>query len=104
MAYRPDQIDRLKKLIHDHLEENSVFSTAKQMLEKEALSEILTQDKIIETLSKQGLVNDVISNINVERMDSEGEGSGGLRRYVLFKLLYGKAFVDFLSGDDISTL
>ena len=48
-------------------------------------------------------MNDVISNINVERMEAEGEGSGGLRRYVLFKLLYGKAFLDFVSGDDTTS-
>jgi hypothetical protein len=47
-------------MIHDHLENNEIFSSAKEMLEKEALSEILTQERIIETLSKKGLVQEVI--------------------------------------------
>ena len=95
MEHSPEQIARLRQLIHEHLEKNKVFDTVKEMLEKEAISEALAQDRIIETLGSQGVLHDVLTQIkdlpNTPALDNS-------KRYLLLKLQYGKAFVDYIDN------
>ena len=63
MEHSPEQIARLRQLIQTHLEKSKVFDTVKEMLEKEAISEALAQDRIIETLGNQGVLHEVLSQI-----------------------------------------
>ncbi|CAG9334919.1 unnamed protein product [Blepharisma stoltei] len=99
MSYSPEQIARLKELIHDHLEKNKVFDTVKNMLEEEAISEALSNDKILEVLGNQGVLGDVLTHVQQLPESEDLPGIDRSKKYLLFKLQYGKAFIDFLSAD-----
>lgn len=98
MSYTPEQLARLKELIHEHLQKNKVFDTVKEMLEKEAISEALAQERILQTLSNQGVLGDVLTHIR-EIPAQEQAGLEYPKRYLLFKVLYGKAFLDFIGAE-----
>lgn len=99
MEHSPEQIARLRKLIHEHLEKNKVFDTVKEMLEKEAISEALAQEKIIETLGNQGVLREVLNQID-DLPDTQPLDN--TKKYLLLKLQYGKAFIDYIDNQDSS--
>ena len=97
MEHSPEQLARLRQLIHDPLEKGKVFDTVKEMLEKEAISEALAQDRIIETLGTQGVLHDVLSQIQDLPQSPALDNS---KKYLLVKLQYGKAFLDYIDNKD----
>lgn len=97
MEHSPEQLARLRQLIHAHLEKGKVFDTVKEMLEKEAISEALAQDRIIETLGSQGVLHEVLSQIQELPQNPPLDSS---KRYLLVKLQYGKAFLDYIDNHD----
>lgn len=98
MSHSPEQLARLRQLIHEHLEKNKVFDTVKEMLENQAISEALAQDKILEVLGNQGVLGDVLSHVQ-SLPETEDLNLDKSKKYIFLKLQYGKAFIDFLSPE-----
>lgn len=93
----PEKIARLRQLIHEHLEKNKVFDTVKDMLEKDAISEALAIERVVEALGQQDILGDVMQQIGDLPKGKEIDGG---KRYLLVKVQYGKAFLDFLDNKD----
>jgi centrosomal protein CEP76 len=93
----PEKIARLRRLIHDHLEKNRVFDAVKEMIEKDAISEALAMERVIETLGQQEVLADVMREIDDLPRGPPLEAS---KKYLLVKVQYGKAFIDFMDNKD----
>ena len=93
----PEKIARLRRLIHDHLEKNRVFDAVKDMIEKDAISEALAMERVIETLGQQEVLADVM-----QEMDDlpRGPALDSSKKYLLLKVQYGKAFIDYMDNKD----
>ena len=96
MSYSPEQLSRLKSLIHDYLDKNQVFDKVRDAIETQAVSEALTSQKILEALGEQGVLDDVVEHVRDQPEDPLSSVEPN-KRYLLLKLQYGKAFLDFMS-------
>lgn len=98
-AYTPEQLARLKSLIHDYMDKNQVFDKVRQALETQAISEALSSQKILEALGQQGVLADVVEQVNAEPLEPAAAVEPN-KRYLLLKLQYGKAFLDFVGDEE----
>ena len=101
-SYSPEQLARLKSLIHDYMDKNQVFDRVRDALESQAISEALSSQKILEALGQQGVLADVVDQVGNARLEPEAAAEPN-KRYLLLKLQYGKAFLDFAAEIDSPT-
>jgi len=94
----PEQLSRLKELIQQHLQRNQVFDTVKEMLEHQNLADEEAQEKILASLSQKGVLGDVLAEVQQTPQLPELSVQPN-NRYILMKLQYGKAFVDFVGRE-----
>jgi centrosomal protein CEP76 len=97
MSYSPEQLARLRHLIRDHLDKNRVFDRVREMVEREAISEALASDRILQALSNEGVLSQVLEH--VQEVDERGDPAEPSKNYLMFKLQGGKAFVDFMQPE-----
>ena len=72
------QMDQVKGVVREHLEKHKFFDSPKSAVAKDPKLNKLDRNQIIEKLRSEGVLNDIINSIPVQKKSQGATAAGGL--------------------------